>query len=99
MNPYQRKSNLESILQFTNYMFTNYMKSTLKEVRFIIHKFQKNMARYYNRRYTFVLVFCPSNSIAQIYYDIIALVHNLSFMAVLFYNSSAIVMSSSIKTL
>lgn len=43
--------------------FTDYIKSTLKEARSVIHKFQENITRYYNQKYIPTLVFCPSNKI------------------------------------
>ena len=41
--PYQRRSKLKSILNFTNYI-----KSVLKEAKFAIFKSQENIVKYYN---------------------------------------------------
>lgn len=63
--PYQRRSKLENILKFTNYI-----KFTLEETRSIIHKFQKNITKYYNQKCTLAPVFNLDNKIFLDFLDI-----------------------------
>jgi len=57
--PYQRKSKLESVSKFTDYM-----KYILEETMSAIYKSQKDIAKYYNWKYTPVQVFHSSNKIS-----------------------------------
>jgi len=56
--PHQKKFKLKSILKFTNCI-----KFIFKKAKATICKFQKNMTRYYNEKYTPTLIFHSGNKV------------------------------------